>query len=210
MVRNVVASMGTALTSQQVRQLKNLAGTFVLALDQDVAGQEATLRSLESAWQIFGESTKRSQDPLFSGNPIKINVVSLPEGKDPDEFIRSDGSDWEKVVDNALPLLEYLIPVVSGRFDLGVPGGKGRVVESLAPIFRLLDPFDKERYIAMLAEKLSSSVETVVTALNQIPRQYSGKTLKKLRNPALQERSNLNIESYRCLLYTSPSPRDRG
>ena len=52
--RNVVASMGTALTSQQVRQLKNLAGTFVLALDQDVAGQEATLRSLESAWQIFG------------------------------------------------------------------------------------------------------------------------------------------------------------
>lgn len=211
--RNVVASMGTALTSQQVRQLKNLAGTFVLALDQDVAGQEATLRSLESAWQIFGESTKRSQDPLFSGNPIKINVVSLPEGKDPDEFIRSDGSDWEKVVDNALPLLEYLIPVVSGRFDLGVPGGKGRVVESLAPIFRLLDPFDKERYIAMLAEKLSSSVETVVTALNQIPRQYSGKTLKKLGNPALQERSNLNIESYReehtlALILKCPELRD--
>ena len=211
--RNVVASMGTALTPQQVRHLKNLAGTFVLALDQDVAGQEATLRSLESAWQIFGESTKRFQDPLFSGNPIKINVVSLPEGKDPDEFIRSDGSDWEKVVDNALPLLEYLIPVVSGRFDLGVPGGKGRVVESLAPIFRLLDPFDKERYIAMLAEKLSSSVETVVTALNQIPRQYSGKTLKKLQNPALHERSNSNIESYReehtlALILKYPELRD--
>ena len=171
--KNVVASMGTALTVEQVRQLKNLASTFVLALDQDVAGQEATLRSLESAWQIFGDSNKRSSDPLFAGNPTKINVVSLPEGKDPDEFIRSEGSDWEVVVNDALPLMEYLIPVVSGRFDLDGPGGKGRVVESLAPIFRLLDPFDREKYIGMLAEQLSAPVDTVETALKQIRRGFN-------------------------------------
>jgi DNA primase len=171
--KNVVASMGTALTVEQVRQLKNLASTFVLALDQDVAGQEATLRSLESAWQIFGDSNKRSSDPLFAGNPTKINVVSLPEGKDPDEFIRSEGSDWEVVVNDALPLMEYLIPVVSGRFDLDGPGGKGRVVESLAPIFRLLDPFDREKYIGVLAEQLSAPVDTVETALKQIRRGFN-------------------------------------
>ena len=171
--KNVVASMGTALTVEQVRQLKNLASTFVLALDQDMAGQEATLRSLESAWQIFGDSSKRSSDPLFAGNPTKINVVSLPEGKDPDEFIRSEGSDWELVVSDALPLMEYLIPVVSGRFDLDAPGGKGRVVESLAPILRLLDPFDREKYIGMLAEQLSASVSTVETALKQFRRGFN-------------------------------------
>ena len=171
--KNVVASMGTALTVEQVRQLKNLASTFVLALDQDMAGQEATLRSLESAWQIFGDSSKRSSDPLFAGNPTKINVVSLPEGKDPDEFIRSEGSDWELVVSDALPLMEYLIPVVSGRFDLDAPGGKGRVVESLAPILRLLDPFDREKYIGMLAEQLSASVGTVETALKQFRRGFN-------------------------------------
>ena len=171
--KNVVASMGTALTVEQVRQLKNLASTFVLALDQDMAGQEATLRSLESAWQIFGDSSKRSSDPLFAGNPTKINVVSLPEGKDPDEFIRSEGSDWEMVVNDALPLMEYLIPVVSGRFDLDAPGGKGRVVESLAPILRLLDPFDREKYIGMLAEQLSASAGTVETALKQVRRGFN-------------------------------------
>lgn len=171
--KNVVASMGTALTVEQVRQLKNLASTFVLALDQDMAGQEATLRSLESAWQIFGDSSKRSSDPLFAGNPTKINVVSLPEGKDPDEFIRSEGSDWEVVVNDALPLMEYLIPVVSGRFDLNAPGGKGRVVESLAPILRLLDPFDREKYIGMLAEQLSASADTVETALKQVRRGFN-------------------------------------
>ena len=200
--KNVVASMGTALTVEQVRQLKNLASTFVLALDQDVAGQEATLRSLESAWQIFGDSNKRSSDPLFAGNPTKINVVSLPEGKDPDEFIRSEGSDWEMVVNDALPLMESLIPVVSGRFDLDGPGGKGRVVESLAPIFRLLDPFDREKYIGMLAEQLSAPVDTVETALKQIRRGFNQRDrnvgenqYKKFEDPKSAD-NNYKLDEY--------------
>jgi hypothetical protein len=69
--------------------------------------------------------------------------------------------------------MEYLIPVVSGRFDLDAPGGKGRVVESLAPILRLLDPFDREKYIGMLAEQLSASVGTVETALKQFRRGFN-------------------------------------
>ena len=198
---NVVASMGTALTVEQVRQLKNLATTFVLALDQDVAGQEATLRSLESAWQIFGDSSRRSQDPLFAGNPTKINIVSLPEGKDPDEFIRTHGSEWEKVVKDALPLMEYLIPVVSDRFDINSPGGKGRVVESLSPIFRLLDPFDLEKYVGMLADQLSATQETVQSALKQVPRRRSPRSTSTNTNPQL-ENSKQKENSYRLDEYT--------
>ena len=198
---NVVASMGTALTVEQVRQLKNLATTFVLALDQDVAGQEATLRSLESAWQIFGDSSRRSQDPLFAGNPTKINIVSLPEGKDPDEFIRTHGSEWEKVVMDALPLMEYLIPVVSDRFDINSPGGKGRVVESLSPIFRLLDPFDLEKYVGMLADQLSATQETVQSALKQVPRRRSPRNTSTNTNSKL-ENSKQKENSYRLDEYT--------
>ena len=95
--RNVVASMGTALTVMQVNQLKRLAKTFVLALDQDIAGQEATLRSLESSWQVFdGRDTK--QKSVFNDNPVELKVLSLPEGKDPDEFIRNSESNWDDVV----------------------------------------------------------------------------------------------------------------
>ena len=50
---NVVASMGTALTENQVSQLKSLATNFILALDPDTAGQEATLRSLEASWKVI-------------------------------------------------------------------------------------------------------------------------------------------------------------
>ena len=199
--KNVVASMGTALTAEQVRQLKNLAKTFVLALDQDAAGQEATLRSLESAWQIFGDSSRRSQDPLFAGNPTKINVVSLPEGKDPDDFIRTHGSEWEKVVRNALPLMEYLIPVVSDRFDINSPGGKGRVVESLSPIFRLLDPFDTEKYVGMLAEQLSATPETVNAALKRVPRRPGSQNTSIDLKPKF-ENSNQLENTYKLDEYT--------
>jgi DNA primase len=62
---------------------------------------------------------------------------------------------------------------VSGRFDLDGPGGKGRVVESLAPILRLLDPFDREKYIGLLAEQLSTSADTVKIALKQVRRGFN-------------------------------------
>ena len=116
--RNVVASMGTALTPEQVRQLRNVADSYVLALDQDAAGQEATLRSLESSWKIFDTNYKDRSELLTSSNSVSLKVLSLPEGKDPDEFIRSGNGDWKQVVSEALPLMDYLIPVVASRFDI--------------------------------------------------------------------------------------------
>ena len=90
---NVVASMGTALTENQVSQLKSLATNFVLALDPDTAGQEATLRSLEASWKVIGlqsASRGRSQGVLYQRDPITLSIAALPEGKDPDELIRHD------------------------------------------------------------------------------------------------------------------------
>ena len=92
--RNVVASMGTALTEQQVAQLKPMAPSFVLALDPDAAGQEATLRSLESAWHQIGQRRSAvmnsSVGVLHQREPVSIGIAALPEGKDPDDLIRND------------------------------------------------------------------------------------------------------------------------
>ncbi|MFL2803744.1 MAG: DNA primase [Dehalococcoidia bacterium] len=119
--KNVVASMGTALTVEQVRQIKNLASSYVLALDQDTAGQEATLRSLQSSWGIF-ESLNTSKNDFFSDYSKILKVLSIPNGKDPDEFIRSESQDWGRIVADALPLMDYLIPSLISRFDVNVPG----------------------------------------------------------------------------------------
>ena len=158
--RNVVASMGTALTVMQVNQLKRLAKTFVLALDQDIAGQEATLRSLESSWQVFdGRDTK--QKSVFNDNPVELKVLSLPEGKDPDEFIRNSESNWEDVIDSAMPIFNYLTNVVFEKYDINSPGGKGRILNVLSPILNAMEILDREQYLVEISEKLNIDIDLI-------------------------------------------------
>ena len=158
--RNVVASMGTALTVMQVNQLKRLAKTFVLALDQDIAGQEATLRSLESSWQVFdGRDTK--QKSVFNDNPVELKVLSLPEGKDPDEFIRNSESNWDDVIDSAMPIFNYLTNVVFEKYDINSPGGKGRILNVLSPILNAMEILDREQYLVEISEKLNIDIDLI-------------------------------------------------
>ena len=85
--RNVVASMGTALTERQVALLRQLTGNFVLAFDPDVAGQAASERGTLIAYE----------------KGANICVISLPEGKDPDQIIRSSPDTWRQLVKEAAP-----------------------------------------------------------------------------------------------------------
>ena len=155
--RNVVASMGTALTEMQVSQLKSTAVHFVLALDPDAAGQEATLRSLESSWRaiqvhVAGRS-RRSPGSLYSREHLNLKIAVLPPGRDPDTLIREDIRQWESLVKGATPYMDYLIPALASRFDLGSGQGKAQAAEALMPLISATDnPFDQDRYFQKLAD----------------------------------------------------------
>ena len=165
---NVVASMGTALTENQVGQLKSLATNFVLALDPDTAGQEATLRSLEASWKVIGlqsASRGRSQGVLYQRDPITLSIAALPEGKDPDELIRHDQAEWERLTSEAPPLMSYLIPAIASRFDTGTGHGKTQVVEAIYPLIAATEnPFDRQRFEQDLANTLDVKVEQLRAA----------------------------------------------
>ena len=165
---NVVASMGTALTENQVSQLKSLAKNFVLALDPDTAGQEATLRSLEASWKVIGiqsASRGRSQGVLYQRDPITLSIAALPEGKDPDELIRHDPAEWERLTNEAPPLMSYLIPAIASRFDTSTGQGKTQVVEAIYPLISATEnPFDQQRYEQDLANTLDVTVEALRAA----------------------------------------------
>ena len=165
---NVVASMGTALTENQVSQLKSLATNFVLALDPDTAGQEATLRSLEASWKVIGlqsASRGRSQGILYQRDPITLSIAALPEGKDPDELIRHDPTEWEHLTSEAPPLMSYLIPAIASRFDTGTGHGKTQVVEAIYPLIAATEnPFDRQRFEQDLANTLDVTVEQLRAA----------------------------------------------
>jgi DNA primase len=169
---NTVASMGTALTGQQVSQLKPLAKNFVLALDPDAAGQEATLRSLESSWRVFEHRAERDRHrsigSLYQREMLTLKIAALPAGRDPDTVIRENPKEWEQLTGEAVPLMDYLIPAVASRFDLTVAHGKAQVAEVLGPMIQSMDSLDQDHYLRKLAMELDVSEQALKASIGGV------------------------------------------
>ena len=168
---NVVASMGTALTDSQVTEVLRITRQVTMALDADAAGQQATLRSLESSWQVFqnrqvwqaggATSPQRRED-------LNLRVAVLTDGKDPDEVIRQAPEKWEELVRNGMPLFDYLLPALSGQIDTATPEGKVRMVERVSPfIYAVKEPILQDSYLRKLADFLSVREESLRATLNR-------------------------------------------
>ena len=168
--KNVVASMGTALTENQVSQLRSLADDFTLALDPDAAGQEATLRSLESSWRVFRGVTARrgaaSQSVLSDWKPPTLKIAELPEGLDPDALIRQDSERWRTTVQNAQPLLDFAIPALVKRTDLSVADNRARIAREIARLINVLDQADQYEYWEKLANALGTPLDALRAAIS--------------------------------------------
>jgi DNA primase len=166
---NVVASMGTALTEQQVSQVRRLTSDVTMALDPDMAGQQATLRSLESSWQVFQRrAVARSQGTtLFQpGQTTQLKVAALPDGLDPDELIRRSPAEWPRLIEQGVPLLDYLFAALSAQMDLNSSQGKTRMVELLFPLIAAVpEPTEQDRYFQRLAEQLDVRPETLLASV---------------------------------------------
>ena len=219
---NVVASMGTALTDQQVSLLKGLATDFVLALDPDTAGQEATLRSLESSWRVFErhavDTRPRPVGALYQREPLTLKIAALPAGRDPDKLIREDAEEWEGLIREAVPLMDYLIPAVASRFDLKTARGKAQVVETLAPIIASADFFEQQPYLVELARALDVSEQALKASigglLQRAPRRndrrsYSDSAIQVNESP-LASKPEDSIEQHAlALLLKWPELKER-
>ncbi|HSG17849.1 MAG TPA: DNA primase [Anaerolineae bacterium] len=158
--KNVVAQMGTALTEEQLRLVKRYTKRFVLALDADAAGASATLRSLEVARGVLD----REPDARFDARGLvrnegrlqaEIRIVSLPEGDDPDKIIRRDPALWSKLIEQAKPVVAYVIDVAVEGLDLDDPKAKTAAAQQVLPLINdVEDPLEREHYRQMLARKL--------------------------------------------------------
>ena len=168
---NVVASMGTALTDHQVAEVLRITRQVTMALDSDAAGQQATLRSLESSWQVFQNrqvwQAGGSTSPVLRED-LNLRVAVLTDGKDPDEVIRLAPEKWEDLVRNGVPLFDYLLPALSGQIDTATPEGKVRMVERVSPfIYAVKEPILQDSYLRKLADFLSIREESLRATLNR-------------------------------------------
>ncbi|MDX2032542.1 MAG: DNA primase [Blastocatellia bacterium] len=139
-VRNVIASLGTALTENQVRLLGRYAKQIVVNFDPDSAGVAATKRSLE----------------LLLAEGFKVNVLSLPDNLDPDEYIRGRGAEsYLKALKGSQPFLEYIIEDAVRSHDQTRPAGKVETINAILPYLKLVkDRIERAEQIERIAERL--------------------------------------------------------
>ena len=158
--RNVVAQMGTALTEHQLKLLKKYTKQFVIALDADAAGIQATMRSLNVARQTLD----REDEILFDAPGLvhyegrlqaDIRVVTMPPGEDPDSIIRQDKAAWAVLVASAKPVVEYVIQTLLAEVDLNDAKAKRAVAEQVLPLINDVgNGLERDHYMQALARAL--------------------------------------------------------
>ena len=153
-IDNIVASSGTALTIEQVRLLKRYTHNVVIVFDADQAGQLATLRSLD----------------LFIEEDMNVKVVDLPEGYDPDSFVRkNNASEFKKKIKEAKNLFDYKLNLLSRQYDVNKIEGKADIAKEMLPtIRRFKNAVLKFNYLKKLAEYLSVKEESLFIELNKL------------------------------------------
>ena len=162
-IRNVVATLGTALTAEHIQSLQRLVSKIVLLFDADAAGVRAAVRTLD----------------LFQGRDLAVRVVSLPNGEDPDSFIRKEGAEaFQSCVAQAPSLIEFAVDqslqaVESGNLD--------EKIQSVDSILRVLQKstnrIEQEECLRFIAERLGIAQHLLIKRYPELLRLDAQKAL---------------------------------
>lgn len=146
-IRAVVATAGTALTEHHLRALSRLTSNVRLAFDGDKAGLAATERAI----------------PIAQAVGVELTIISLPDGaKDPDELIQQDPALWQKAIDTAKPVVDWVIAQYAAREDITTAAGKRAFTTAALGVIRgLKDPVEQDHYMAEIAAMTDTSREAV-------------------------------------------------
>ena len=154
---NTVSPMGTALTEHQMRLLKRLTQRFILALDPDTAGDKATMRGL----QIARQTMDRETEPVFDARGLlahesrlqaDIRVTTLPEGMDPDDVVKRDPAEWQRILENAKPVVIHVMETLAAGRNVDDPKTKSDIAGQVLPLINEVpDPIERDAYRQRLA-----------------------------------------------------------
>lgn len=147
-----VATMGTAFTTKQARQLKLYSDKVYISYDGDTAGQKAILRGLD----------------ILRDVGITVKVVRLPDGLDPDDVIKRDGAQgYQKLLDEAIPLTEHKINVLKSAYDLKDPDQKTKfAIEATGVVKSLDNVVEQNSYISMISKLTGFPVDALSKQAN--------------------------------------------
>ena len=158
-ITNVVAALGTALTTNQGWLLRKNAEQVILGFDADGAGQNAIMRAME----------------VMQNMGCDMRVLQMTGAKDPDEFIIKYGSArFQKLMNEAISLLEFRVKVLEQSLNLEVASDKVKFLNEIAKLIAKIDnTIEQEIYIEKLSKGYNISKEAIFGQVNKL--QYSNK-----------------------------------
>jgi len=151
-VPQCVATLGTALTDDHARLLKTLSRTWTLVFDGDEAGIKAALRAV----------------PLLYKQGLNVKVLNLPQGDDPDTFIRREGPEgWQSAQKNAVDGIDFAIDSSLKNYGSD-PEGIASVIDDVLPILNVIkDPVRHALFVAHVSKRLKIREESLWQRLSQ-------------------------------------------
>ncbi len=209
--KNVVASLGTALTEKQLGLLKRLTHRYALALDPDAAGEEATKRGLEIARGALDRKTVPV--PMGAGLigfeerlEAELLVIPMPPGKDPDELIHDDPARWVELTGHPEPLVDFYFRVLTQDLDLKTARDKSAAVKRLAPIVREIgDSVQRAHYVQQLARLVQAPEQIIAQEVAQNKRVTRARAQPVEETPASTRYVASKLEEY-CLTLALRTP----
>ena len=185
-INNAVASLGTAFTDEQAKLVKRYGGKAVLCYDSDEAGKKATLRAGE----------------ILSKNGIKAKVLTVTDGKDPDEFVRNKGGDLFKVlIENAKPLIEYRIDEIQKEYtgdllnkdEFASPEQRIEFTERAEAVLAdIKSPVEYEIYLKRVEEKSGVSANALNSVVEAIRKNLDLSEERRLQQLERRKQNELN------------------
>ncbi|WP_042275177.1 DNA primase [[Clostridium] dakarense] len=172
-IKNVVATLGTALTEQQGMLIKRYADTAIISYDSDEAGVKATLRAIE----------------ILNKLDMNIKILDLKETKDPDEFIRKYGlEEFKKAMELSTHQIKFKIDHLKMQFDLQKDDDRVKFAKEASKIIKeIKSPVEIDYYTKYLSSQIDISVES-------IKREVYGKNYNKIENKKYQKYPNKKEE----------------
>lgn len=187
---NAVATLGTALTSEQAVLMKRYADEVIICYDADEAGQKATARAI----------------PILRNAGLIIRVLSIPSGKDPDEFIRSKGKDgplaFKALLEKSGNDIEYRLQKLKQEHNIETTDGRVAFLEAASKVIASISsPLERDVYISKICAELNVDKNAFKQQLSRLTRRASRDSRKqetrKIQTDLSRRNDKINTDHYK-------------
>lgn len=187
---NAVATLGTALTSEQAVLMKRYADEVIICYDADEAGQKATARAI----------------PILRNAGLIIRVLSIPSGKDPDEFIRSKGKDgpaaFKALLEKSGNDIEYNLQKLRQKHNTETTDGKVAFLEAASKVIvSISSPIERDVYTSKICAELNVDKNAFKQQLSRLSgrakRDSRKQEARKIQTDISRRNDKINTDHYK-------------